>query len=809
MTVTYASIGASQTWNVPSGVHSVAVSATGGLGGSSNNPFTLSGTLTIPPGATQLEINVGGNGGAVGVGTAGWNGGGAGGGSDNIGAGGGGATDIRLPGAPASQALIVAGGSGGGGGTGTMLSTSYYGGVGGFGSLSPDNGQPGTASSSSDAGAGGIGGAVAGPVATAGQGSSNRDDGSGGGGGGGWMSGTGGGAGSADAFSINVAGGGGGGGGQSYASPTYVDGVVDSDNSSGPGVTITYLTMTGSPPALTLGQYAQWAYDTGTAATYAVTEGRLPPGLTLDGSSGEVSGVPWMSGTFSFTISASQYVAGFTFPITTASSSRVNVVTSAPASLTATVATNIGTTSATANGVVTGNGGPVTNVSCLVGTTDPIVGGTTVVATPSSVNAGTQPMSVACALTGLSSDQQYFYQVTGTQDGNPVTSSPQTFKTGSAPAQTSTDAASQVTSSGATGNGQVSATQNVTSIVCKAAKSVAGVATGTSFTATPASTTGIVSNQQVTCAMTGLDGYSTYYYAFFATDAAGTTQSPTVASFVTHQAPPAISTISASNVGVDSATITGTVSATNEPITALYCRVIARPGDLAKGQVVAATPFTTNAKATDRAVTCALTGLAPSTTYEARLYGTDVDGTSSSGNTVTFSTGTPGGGGDTPTPSPTPTPTPAPTPAPTPSAPAGPPAPTPTRAPELVAPGLYVVPEGSTVRVVDRTVTEPAAATPADAPIITARRGVATALTVEGLPPNARQNVWISRTTPTGTVWELVGITSIDRRGRATLPAIVSTRTGEYTIRVGGAKPTGEVRNARYVKVRVNGPARA
>ncbi|MFM9136389.1 MAG: hypothetical protein ACKOT0_13310, partial [bacterium] len=150
--VTFAYTGASQTWTVPVGVQSVGFTATGGFGGGMGAPTVLanqmSGVLTIPPGALALQVNVGGNGAnQSSTGVGGWNGGGNGGwhsgGGFQVGAGGGGATDIRLPGAPASQALIVAGGGGGFGGNGTNLGSNWYGGPGGSGGLIPQAGTVG------------------------------------------------------------------------------------------------------------------------------------------------------------------------------------------------------------------------------------------------------------------------------------------------------------------------------------------------------------------------------------------------------------------------------------------------------------------------------------------------------------------------------------------------------------------------------------------------------------------------------------------------------------------------------------------
>lgn len=342
--------GAAQTWAVPAGVQSVGFLANGGFGGGPTGtavlPNLLSGTLTIPTGANALEVNVGGTGAYQGTtGAGGWNGGGNGGwhedGGLQVGGGGGGASDIRLPGAPASQALVVAGGGGGFGGSGTNLGSTMYGGAGGAGGLVAGSGQAGQSpESGADGGTGGVGGAISGPIGANGENTSNGDDGAGGGGGGGWNSGAGGGAGQAWKISAEAAGGGGGGGGQSYANPTYVTGAADNNNNGGqflPGVALLYLTFDDSQPTTTIGagQPTSWRYNAGSSATYAVVSGKLPPGMTLDGSTGVVVGTPLATGVFTFAVSASLPMQQFGGTLVSTTSTTATVVDVGPIAPTA------------------------------------------------------------------------------------------------------------------------------------------------------------------------------------------------------------------------------------------------------------------------------------------------------------------------------------------------------------------------------------------------------------------------------------------------------------------------------------------
>lgn len=161
--------GAQQIYNVPAGVTVLLIEARGGKGGNAaaiaTNPNCLTGALggvgaqvttrlTLPPGTTQLFVNVGGNGSVT---SGGFNGGGQGGpnaptGSASRGAGGGGASDVRLvSGDPASR-LVVAGAGGGAGGCG------FFGVAGGAGGTGGNSG-PTRAGGGGDTGGGALAGA--------------------------------------------------------------------------------------------------------------------------------------------------------------------------------------------------------------------------------------------------------------------------------------------------------------------------------------------------------------------------------------------------------------------------------------------------------------------------------------------------------------------------------------------------------------------------------------------------------------------------------------------------------------------------
>lgn len=813
--VSFICTGSSQTWNVPAGVQSVHVTMTGGAGGGReygalNLSNEISGVLTLPAGTTQLEINVGCSGGwsanAATSTTGGWgngfggaNGGTASGSGSWAGGSGGGATDIRLPGALPSQALMVAAGAGGSGGDADSL--NYRGGSGTPGSLTPAAGAAG-AGSGGDGGAGGTPGTTPGAGAGTGGNAPNSNDGGGGGGGGGWIGGGGGAAGQADSISFYSGAGGGGAGGLSYGDPSYVQG-LEQGTASSAGVTITYLVASAwAPITLRVGEWikAPVATTSEIGVTYELASGEIPPGMTLDGEQGTLSGAPAQVGNFTFNIAVRKYLDA-RYPITTVVTDQWTVNPGNGAWLNASGASGIAATTATLNGFIKGGGEPVSSIACRYSTDNTFATGVvSAPATPSSVPASLATTLLNCPATGLTGNTVYFFQFYGTQAGSQIFSNINAFTSSSTPAVVTTGSATSITSTSAVGNGTVTASQNVSSIACRAATQPQNVATATPVTASPSSTTGVVSDQAVTCTFSGLSPNTLYYYGVFATDVAGTSTSVTWSEFVTDTAPPRLGLISASAITASTARISGSVSATNQPVTSVYCRVVTSPGNPANGSVVAASPFTAVGSARDLPVACSLSGLSASTAYRVRMYAVDADGTASSGNTVTLTTTASGGGGGGSTPAPEPAPTPMPTAAPTTDSVSAtvpvviPPAPS---QPELVLPGLVLVPSGSEIPVRIRSLQEPPGRTPSNAPTVSARRNVAFAVAARDLPRSRALRVDVGRGDARPIRWEALGTVQTSDRGRATLPALLSTRKGTLTLRLTSG------RAVEFIRVRI------
>ena len=266
-TCTYGPTGSQDTFEVPLGVSTIHVVATGApgaegfMGGTEGAGAQVSGDLTVTPGDT-LYVNVGGTptGGDCYSFQVACIGGFNGGGSSFFGGGGGGASDVRTVSRAEAESLgsrlIVAGG-GGGSGKGEFCDTDRIsGGYGGHAGAEGGDGTPcepvpgGTGGGAAPETAGGPGGSPDGGSGSLGLGGNGGDlvgdDLRRGGGGGGGLFGGGGGGGPRRTPDVSDFAPAGGGGGGSNLVPE--GGTATLDDSGDPSIAISYQGGLGEEP---------------------------------------------------------------------------------------------------------------------------------------------------------------------------------------------------------------------------------------------------------------------------------------------------------------------------------------------------------------------------------------------------------------------------------------------------------------------------------------------------------------------------------------------------------------------------------
>jgi phosphodiesterase/alkaline phosphatase D-like protein len=286
-------------------------------------------------------------------------------------------------------------------------------------------------------------------------------------------------------------------------------------------------------------------------------------------------------------------------------------------------ASAVGGTTVTLNGTVNANN-TTTTVTFEYGLDTNY--GQTVTAVPSPVT-GSTPTTVSSNLTTLAPNTTYHYRVVAQNTGNTVYGTDMTFTTGLLPPTADTNAASAVSSTGATLNGIVNANNDSTTVTFEYGTTPAF---GTMVTADQSPVTGY-SNTAVSTAITGLANNTTYHFRVAAQNSSGTTYGATM-TFFTGIAPPTVTTNAATAISSTSATLNGTVNANNSSTTVTF-----EYGETtAYGRTVTAdqSPVTGNS---DTSVSVTPTDLLPNTLYHFRIVGQNASGTTY-GMDMTFTT---------------------------------------------------------------------------------------------------------------------------------------------------------------------------
>jgi phosphodiesterase/alkaline phosphatase D-like protein len=298
--------------------------------------------------------------------------------------------------------------------------------------------------------------------------------------------------------------------------------------------------------------------------------------------------------------------------------------TSAPKPTVTTVAaSSIGTTSATLNGLVNGNGNN-TSVTFEYGTDNTY--GTTVTADQSPVTGSTDT-AVSVNITGLTPNTTYHFRVVGQNTYGISEGADMTFTTAGAAPTVTTQAASSISSTAATLNGLVNANNDSTTVTFEYGTNTSY---GTTVTAAQSPVTGST-DTAVSANITGLAPNTTYHFRVVGQNSNGTSNGADM-TFTTDTSLPTVTTQAASDIEPDSATLNGLVNANNDSTTVTF----EYGTDTSYGNTVTAaqSPVTGS---TDTPVSASVTGLTPDTMYHYRVVGQNSSGTNN-GSDMTFTT---------------------------------------------------------------------------------------------------------------------------------------------------------------------------
>jgi hypothetical protein len=293
--------------------------------------------------------------------------------------------------------------------------------------------------------------------------------------------------------------------------------------------------------------------------------------------------------------------------------------------VTTATASSITSTSASSGGDVTSDGGASVTARgvCWSTSANPTTG-------DSKTSDGSGTGSFTSSITGLSPNTTYHSRAYATNSVGTSYGADKTFTTAKAAPTVTTNAASSVGTTGATLNGTINASNESTTVTFEYGLTASY---GTTVTADQSPVTG-TADTAVSKAVTGLIPNTTYHYRVVGLNATGTSNGADK-TFTTAKAASAVTTNAASSVGRTGATLNGTINANNESTTVKFeYGLTASYGTTSTTVTADQSPVSGSA---DTAVSKAVTGLTPNTTYHYRVVGLNATG-ATNGADMTFTT---------------------------------------------------------------------------------------------------------------------------------------------------------------------------
>jgi phospholipase C len=294
---------------------------------------------------------------------------------------------------------------------------------------------------------------------------------------------------------------------------------------------------------------------------------------------------------------------------------------SSPPVLETGAASGVTQTSATLNGTVNPNGGAVSDCRFEYGTSTSY--GSSVACTPSP-GSGSSPVAVSAAIAGLKANTAYHFRVRATNPGGTTAGTDQSFTTLAGAPTAETGAASAVKQTTATLNATVN--PNGTEVTDCRFEYGTSASYGSSIPCSSGPGSG-TSPVAVSASVTGLSAKSTYHFRIVAANTAGTATG-TDQTLTTLSSAPVLETGAASAVKQTSATLNATVNPNGGAVSDCHFDY----GTTESYGSAAPCSSLPGSGTSPVAVSAAVTGLSPNTTYHFRIVATNPGGTSADGD---------------------------------------------------------------------------------------------------------------------------------------------------------------------------------